>query len=68
MNSKSAFGLTNGLVPSIDEFRCETRICLSCRKSSIRSHTLIGNEIIDHSDVVGASPVGDDLTIASCSI
>ena len=24
-----------------------------------RSRTLVGNEIVDHSDVVGASPVGD---------
>ena len=28
-----------------------------CQVSNI-SHTLIGNEIVDHSDVVGASPVG----------
>ena len=28
------------------------------RKVSNISHTLVGNKIVDHSDVVGASPVG----------
>ena len=28
------------------------------RETSIISRTLIGNKIVDHSDVVGASPVG----------
>ena len=34
--------------------------------SNIR-HTLAGNEIIDHSDVVGASPVGAAPTTSSFS-
>ena len=28
------------------------------RKTSNIRHTLVGNKIVDHSDVVGASPVG----------
>ena len=28
------------------------------RQTSNISHTLVGNKIVDHSDVVGASPVG----------
>ena len=31
---------------------------MSFRQTSNISHTLIGNKIVDHSDVVGASPVG----------
>ena len=31
------------------------------------SHTLVGNEIVDHSDVVGASPVGAAPTTSSFS-
>ena len=39
-----------------------------CRKvSNIRS-TLVGNKIVDHSDVVGASPVGAAPTSSSFSI
>ena len=38
----------NGCEPTEDNYR---------RVSNI-SHTLVGNKIVDHSDVVGASPVG----------
>ena len=34
--------------------------------SNIR-HTLVGNQIVDHSDVVGASPVGAAPTTSSFS-
>ena len=34
--------------------------------SNIR-HTLVGNKIVDHSDVVGASPVGAAPTTSSFS-
>ena len=34
--------------------------------SNIR-HTLVSNQIVDHSDVVGASPVGAAPTTSSCS-
>ena len=37
------------------------------RKISNISHTLVGNKIVDHSDVVGASPVGAAPTTSSFS-
>ena len=37
------------------------------RKTSNISHTLVGNKIVDHSDVVGASPVGATPTTSSFS-
>ena len=37
-----------------------------CQVSNI-SHTLVGNKIVDHSDVVGASPVGAAPTTSSFS-
>ena len=38
------------------------------REVSNISHTLVGNKIVDHSDVVGASPVGAAPTTSSLSI
>ena len=35
---------------------CKILLCNYCQTSNI-SHTLVGNKIVDHSDVVGASPV-----------
>ena len=40
--------------------------CTYCQVSNI-SHTWVGNEIVDHSDVVGASPVGVAPTTPSFS-
>ena len=37
------------------------------RKTSSIRRTLVGNKIVDHSDVVGASPVGAALTTSSFS-
>ena len=37
------------------------------RKTSNISRTLVGNQIVDHSDVVGASPVGAAPTTSSFS-
>ena len=37
-----------------------------CQTSDI-SRTLVGNKIVDHSDVVGASPIGTAPTISSFS-
>ena len=37
------------------------------RKTSYISHTLVGNKIVDNSDLVGASPVGAAPTISSFS-
>ena len=39
---------------------------LYCQISNIE-HTLVGNKIVDHSDVVGASPVGTAPTTSSFS-
>ena len=41
-------------------------IFICCKTSNI-NHTLVGNEIVDHSDVVGASPVGAATTTSSFS-
>ena len=37
-----------------------------CKTSNLR-RTLVGNKIVDHSDVVGASPVGAAPTTSSFS-
>ena len=37
------------------------------RKTSNIRRTLVGNKIVDHSDVVGASPVGATPTTSSLS-
>ena len=41
--------------------------CQEYRKISNISYTLIGNKIVDHSDVVGAPPVGAAPTTSSFS-
>ena len=47
------------------------RYCMCCieeyRKTSNIRRTLVGNKIVDHSDVVGASPVGAAPTTSSFS-
>ena len=55
---------------------CDKKLALVCRLvnsqntyrevSNIRC-TLVGNQIVDHSDVVGASPVGAAPTTSSLS-
>ena len=35
------------------------------RQTSSISHTFVGNKIVDHSDVVGASPIGAAPTTSS---
>ena len=40
---------------------------INYHKTSNISNTLVGNKIVDHSDVVGASPVGAALTTSSFS-
>ena len=49
--------------PSIDGFD----IFLSYRQTSNIRYTLAGKQIVDHSDVVGASPVGAAPTTSSFS-
>ena len=45
----------------------ETSQINSYRKTSNIRRILVGNNIVDHSDVVGASPVGAALTTSSFS-
>ena len=40
-------------------FRCKATVLYYIRKTSNISRTLVGNQIVDYSDEVGASPVGD---------
>ena len=53
---------------SIDYTTCEwvftrhARIPIYCQTSNI-SHTLVGNKLVDHSDVVGAAPVEHRLSV-----
>ena len=42
-------------------------VYVSYRKTSSISRTLVGNKIVDNSDVVGASPVGAAPTTSSFS-
>ena len=42
-------------------------LLLTYRKTSNISRTLVGNKIVDNSDVVGASPVGAAPTTSSFS-
>ena len=44
-----------------------THILQGYNEISIISHTLVGNRIVDHSDVVGASPLGAAPTTSSFS-
>ena len=38
-------------------------VIVTYRQTSNTSHTLVGNKVVDNSDVVGASPVGAAPTI-----
>ena len=40
---------------------------VSYRQISNKSHTLAGNKIVDHSDVVGTPPIGAAATTSSFS-
>ena len=52
----------NSITYSSDD-KCDEKY----RKTSNISRTLVGNKIVDHSDVVGASPVGAVPTTSSFS-
>ena len=43
------------------------KINLNCHQNSNDNNALVGNEIVDHSDVAGASPVGAAPTSSSFS-
>ena len=48
-------------------FLTDKNTCDTYRKVSNIRRTLVGNKIVDHSDVVGASPVGAAPTTSSFS-
>ena len=52
---------------SILKHKFQLYLYLRYRKTSNISHTLVGNKIVDHSDVVGASAVGAAPTTSSFS-
>ena len=54
------------LVREASTISCEIFQATYLQTSNI-SGTLVGNEIVDHSDVVGASPVGPAPTTSSFS-
>ena len=55
------------MVVCINELQTFMLVSDSYRKTSNIRGTLVGNKIVDHSDVVGASPVGAAPTTSSFS-
>ena len=55
------------LIPELQNSNFVKKQMLDYRKVSNIRRTLVGNEIVDHSDVVGASPVGAAPTTSSFS-
>ena len=51
---------------NVPDYRIGNLNSTYCKVSNIR-RTLVGNKIVDHSDVVGASPVGAAPTTSSFS-
>ena len=49
----------------INVLKCYTMLSWHYRQTSNLSHILVGNNIVDHSDVVGASPEGTAPTTSS---
>ena len=49
----------------INHFESPTQLNWQCSQVSNISGTLVSNKIVDHSDVVGASPVGAAPTTSS---
>ena len=60
-------GFDQCYMTSLGKLRSNWRVFSKYRKSSNKSRTLVGNKVVDHSDVVGASPVGAAPTTSSCS-
>ena len=52
---------------SANQVNFKTNIFIAYRKTSNIWRTLVGNKIVDHSDVIGASPVGAAPTTSSFS-
>ena len=60
----------SGIAMHVDQIRpipVSRSANMEYRKTSNISHTLVGNKIVDNSDVVGASPVGAAPTTSSFS-
>ena len=55
------------MYPNISHNSQFSNLTPNYRKTSNIRRTLVGNKIVDHSDVVGASPVGAAPTTASFS-
>ena len=59
--------ITGRMIPiTVSSTACSAWKQRYCKVSNIR-HTLVGNKIVDHSDVVGASPVGAAPTTSAFS-
>ena len=58
---------SSGLQPCLSETSSKLRYLGGYNQLSNIRHTLVGNKIVDHSDVVGASPVGTAQTTSSFS-
>ena len=61
------YQITNKLTQGISLETVHSISLSTYRKTSSISHTLVGNKIVDNSDVVGASPVGAAPTTSSFS-
>ena len=66
-NLFNANGADAALAPRVTGFSATNLLNNIYHKVSNISRTLIGNGIVDHSDVVGASPVGAAPTTSSFS-
>ena len=60
------FDLVNLMYTLLADEQIDGQKTIYCKVSNIR-RTLVGNKIVDHSDVVGASPVGAAPTTSSSS-
>ena len=65
MKTKSCHNANLGVTGGITSYRYDIHVSY-CQTSNI-SRTLVGNKIVDHSDVVEASPVGAASTTSSFS-
>ena len=57
----------NAALPQFAEHHVNVHINITYRKTSNISRTFVGNNIVDNSNVVGASPVGAAPTTSSFS-
>ena len=55
------------IIFTLSDTLARVTFCIEYRKTSNISRTLVGNKIVDHSDVVVASPIGAAPTASSFS-